>query len=191
MSTSQLRVAETEVHECTTVPDFTFDDMRRALVKGWGETGLHIACTWDEFNQDYFGGELQPIPIFLTQTSPYGHWLGLTCCQNPVTHIALCRPGDGTKLVADCGVLLHEMIHQLLSQRRVCPAHAGAPWRSEIMRLHQKVTGEPLVLVRQRVIKVKQADGSRRSARVSPPGAVTQGKIARWPHSFGLRFSPL
>jgi hypothetical protein len=176
---------------CEMESDYTFADMRRSLVKGWGEIGERIAHTWEAFNVAYFADELRPIPIFLVPCTPFGHMVGWTCCQSEITHIALCKPREGTTLVADCGTLLHEMIHQFLHQRGACPKHAGQPWRDTIIRLHKQITGEPLVLIRQKVIKVRQADGTRRSARQSPKGAVTQGQIARWPHSFGLQFKPL
>jgi hypothetical protein len=83
------------------------------------------------------------------------------------------------------------MIHQLLAQRGTNSKHAGQPWRSEITRLHQQITGRPFVLIRQKVAKIKQPDGSRKSVRITPDGAVTQGEIARWPHSFGLQFHSL
>jgi len=175
----------------TSVSNFTFDEMHRCLVKGWGALGSRVAHTWDEFNVTYFGGELRPIPIFLVPCAPFGHWVGITCCLDEVTHIALCRPRNGKSLVADRGVLLHEMIHQSCHQRGVNSKHAGQPWRDTIMRLHKQITGQPLVLVQQKIVKVRQPDGTRKSVRSSPEGAVTQGAIARWPHSFGLRFEQL
>lgn len=45
-------------------------------------------------------------------------------------------------LVADRGVLLHEMVHQALSERGVSPKHADQPWRDEISRLHLILTGQ-------------------------------------------------
>src|SRR5262245_53145484 len=87
---------------------YTFDEMRRALVVGWGEKGARVAECWLEFNTRYFEGRLLPLPIFLTPATPYGKRLAWTCCAREVTHIALAAPGQGQVLIACRSVLLHE-----------------------------------------------------------------------------------
>jgi hypothetical protein len=38
------------------------------------DLGGRVADAWEEFNRLYFAGKLRPLPVFLTQVSPYGHW---------------------------------------------------------------------------------------------------------------------
>jgi hypothetical protein len=177
--------------------DYTFEEMRRTLVVGWGDLGERTAQCWREFNRLYFADELLPLPIFLTPTLPYGRRVGETCCGNAVTHIALAAPRVGNILVADRGVLLHEMIHQLLHERGQDPGHKDQPWRQEIMRLHLQITGKSIWAGAYTVGKQKCADGERRSVRMNQADpatgreSITQGKIARWPHSLGVRLGHL
>ena len=141
-------------------------------------------------------GGLQPVPIVLTATSPYGHWWGLTT-SNPAHNrahlIELTRPRR-FELQADRGVLLHEMAHQALAERGDSPAHEHGPWCEEIMRLHHAITGKRIWVCPEKVTKLKAAEpgGKRKSVRVQPPdpqtGEASLGRdaIARWPHSVGL-----
>jgi hypothetical protein len=178
--------------------DYTFRDMKRTLVAGWGKDGARAADLWHEYTDTYFAGALKPLPIFFTPSSPYGRMVGWTCCATEMTHIALVKPSVGCKLIADRGVLLHEMIHQSLHQHGLYPKHAGKPWRDEIMRLHRQITGKELFAPPQRIIKVKLADGTRESKRVmddrnAPQGVrlLEQDEIARWPHSCGVDLGSL
>ena len=99
-------------------PDITYAEMKAFLTIGWGKLGQRVAETWLAFNKKHFGGKLQPLPITIVNTSPYGHWLGLTCGSLNRTHlIQLTMPTEAGQLVADRGVLLHEMIHQCLVER--------------------------------------------------------------------------
>jgi hypothetical protein len=177
--------------------DYTFEEMRRALVVGWGELGERTALCWRDFNRLYFANELQPLPIFLTPTMPYGRMLGWTCCGNAVTHIALSSPKDGNVLVADRGVLLHEMIHQFLHERGEFPKHQGQPWCREIMRLHLQITGQSIWAGAYVVRKKKDANGGRQSVRLNQPDretgreSITQTQIAGWPGSLKISLGHL
>jgi hypothetical protein len=172
--------------------DFTFDEMRRCLVRGWGDLGGRTASCWMEFNRQFFDGRLNPLPMFFTPVGPYGGRIAWTCCAYPLTHIALCRPKSGNlKSTADRGVLLHEMIHQHLNERGDNPGHDGQPWRDEIMRLHFEITGNRIFAAAEKVIKVKQEDGRRKSHRVQKDGSKKQTDIARWPHSYGIELGRL
>jgi hypothetical protein len=72
--------------------DYTFDNMRRNLICGWGELGDRTADTWLRYNDRFFRGELKPLPVFFVQIARFGHSIGLTCARHLTTHIALCRP---------------------------------------------------------------------------------------------------
>jgi hypothetical protein len=175
---------------------YTFDEMKRALAAGWGDLGTRVATCWAYYNQLYFDGRLKPLPIFLTQTSPYGNWVGLTCIHDTVTHIALTAPKQGEFLVADRGVLLHEMIHQHLFESGEYPSHDGEPWRRAIMRLHRDITRKELWAGKSTVTK-KRTENGRKSVRFNLPHpetgepSITQEQIARWPNSVGIDLGPL
>src|SRR5262245_35583752 len=176
---------------------YTFRDMMLNLVVGWGATGRAVAKCWWQYNHTYFGGRLRPLPIFLVPTTPYGKRRGWTCCSEALTHIALAAPRHGGVLVTDRGTLLHEMLHQFLFQRREFPSHKGEPWRQGIMRLHQQITGQDIWAGDETVGRVRTEDGGRRSKRIRQPhpetgaASLTQGQIARWPHSVGIDLGPL
>jgi hypothetical protein len=176
---------------------YTYIQMRQALTVGWGPLGARVAKGWLDYNRVYWEDKLKPLPIFLTPTSPYGHWIGLTCCSETVTHIAMTAPRVGKVLVADRNTLLHEMIHQYLFETGQDPKHEGEPWRKEIMRLHELLTGETIWAGAYTVKKVRQANGRRKSVkgnRAEPRAgrpSITQGEIARWPQSLGIRLGSL
>ena len=102
--------------------------------------------TWREFNDLYFAGELQPVPIVLTYMQPFGRRIAF-CSYSPTVPlgvagilqrernanfgrmITLNVPQAGKFLVADNATLLHEMIHQYLSERGESASHDSEPWR--------------------------------------------------------------
>ena len=183
-------------------PRCSFADMRRFLEIGWGDLGLRVASVWADYNERYFAGRLEPIPILLVSTSPYGHWLGCTYCahwKKRAHLIQLTWPSAGRVLVADQGVLLHEMIHQHLAERGVTPKHEAQPWCDEIMRVHEAVTGKRIWATPEIVRKLaKDKDtGKRKSQRIQAPDPVTgrpsldRLEIATWPQSVGLQLGRL
>jgi hypothetical protein len=167
---------------------FTFDEMERNLIIGWGELGRSVARYWKKYNEQYFEDRLQPLPMFLTPVTPYGRFVGWTCTMQDITHICLCAPSIGTILVADKGVLLHEMVHQFLHDNGEYSKHNGEPWRREIMRLNKLLTKKEIWAGASTVIRVKG-----KSKRINKPHPATgiaslrQGQIARWPHSVGIK----
>jgi len=183
------------------MPAITWDEMQRALATGWGELGFRTAETWRDYNQQYFGGRLQPLPVFFTNTTPHGSRLGHCRWKKDASgercrHIALNMPNKAYDLIADRGTLLHMMVHQALHEKELDATHAGEPWRDLIVRLHKQITGERLWAGGQRVVKERQSDGSRKSKRVqmSCPDptaiALNQKQIAQWPLGF-LTLGPL
>lgn len=179
-------------------PDITYAEMKTFLTIGWGELGKRVAEAWRQYNKTYFGNKLQPLPITIVNTSPHGHWLGLTTGSKRGVHlIQLTMPAEGPSLVADRGVLLHEMNHQFLVERGENPKHSGQPWCDQIMRLHYQITGKRLWVAPETVGKVKQEDGKRLSVRrqaccpETGEASIGQRDIASWPHSCGVKLGNL
>ena len=176
------------------VEDMSVSDLRTWMHAAWGTLGERVADAWAVFNVRHFDGSLRPVPIVLTPTAPYGNWVGLTCgggCQSGsrARMIYLTMPSRGSLLIADRGTLLHEMLHCDLIDRGLDTAHDGQPWRDGIVRLSSEL-GKPIVAERTKVGKVK-VDGQWRSRRITPDGSLSQGEIAGWPHSVGLRLGAL
>ena len=172
---------------------FTESNLRDFLRTGWGAAGERVADHFFDLNDRYFAGKIKPVPIVITPTSPHGRWLGLTCGnarQNSASLIYLTRPSRGDSLVADRGVLLHEMIHASLMQRGDDPGHDGQPWRDEITRI-SRACNRTITAMPTKVKKVKMPDGSRKSKRIVQGGSLTQKEIATWPESIGLDFGDL
>src|SRR5262249_60684982 len=97
-----------------------------------------------EFNERFFAGALRPVPLVLTNTLPFGKRLAF-CSYDPDRSgrtITLNVPREHKELLADNGVLLHEMIHQYLNERGDDAAHNSEGWRREIMRLQPDADGK-------------------------------------------------
>ena len=179
----------------TDAKPITTTQMRAFLSTAWGSLGERVADHWELFNDQFFAGGLKPCPICLTPTSPHGHWLGLTCGSkhsHRASVIYITIPRMGRELVADKGVLLHEMTHAALLQRGDDPKHNSRPWCDEITRI-SRIAGKTIVAVPERVMKVKDQSrpSGRRSARKTEPGALTRADLAHWPHSIGLKLGKL
>lgn len=192
---------------------FTFELMREFAVEGWGDVGAAVVDQWAAYNQRFFGGELRPIPLVIEARRPLGNRV-VDCTaggsrSTPRIGGRLIRFNiwlERGKRVADNGALLHAMLHQLLLQRGENAEHSGAPWRREIMRLTEAVTGKPVWAGRSIVKRVPAAkpifaikrDGRGKERRVPivvqrvderPPDdrvALTQQQIARWPEGSGV-----
>lgn len=179
----------------------TFGEMKRFLAIGWGARGGRVADAWRALNREHFKGKLEPIPIILVNTSPYGRWLGCTYCnvkRRRAHLIQLTMPTQEMLLVADRGTLLHEMLHQEITEQGLSPKHEHAPWCHGIMRLHQAITGERIWAAPETVAKLAtDADGKRRSVRKQLPepstgtASLDRAAIAGWPHSLGLDLGAL
>lgn len=181
----------------------SFADMKAFLSIGWGELGETVADSWRQLNKAHFKNALEPLPIILVNTSPYGRWLGCTYCnlKRKRAHlIQLTMPRHRHDaihydLVADRGVLLHEMIHQSLTETGRSPKHEHEPWCEEIMRLHFKLTGKHIFAAPETVTKTKDIDpatGKKKSIRVprrhpeTGKPSIDRMSVATWPHSLGV-----
>jgi hypothetical protein len=188
-------------------PEFTLIDMERFALEAWGEFGMHVVKRWSEFNDRFFGGELHPIPLVLTNTQPYGRRLAF-CSHNPdgphhrtiTVNVPSYRgkPAPATyRLLADNGVLVHEMIHQLLQQRGENSSHMSDGWRAEVMRLTEQIAGRRIWAGRSKTMRVEGDDGKRskiiRANEDGPNGekSLGQDEIARWPHTVGITLGHL
>jgi hypothetical protein len=176
-----------------TMSEFTIDDMHRFAAEAWGPLGAATVNRWREFNGRYFDDQLRPVPLVITNTLPFGKRLAFCSYDSAASGrtITLNVPKDHRQLLADNGVLLHEMIHQALFERGTDPAHASEGWRSEIMRLHELITGSRIWAGRS---ITKRIDG--KMVRINKPKddgteSIKQGPIARWPHSVGINLGAL
>jgi hypothetical protein len=164
---------------------FSVEDMRRFAAEAWGSLGVSIVEQWCEFNAAYFDAALKPVPIVITHAQPFGNRLAF-CSYNIDTGgrtITLNLPKSHNVLVADSHTLIHEMVHQFLFERGEYPAHDGALWRREIMRLTKLITRRDIWAGAS---KTMRRDGRIIRGNASNPetGALSlpQKVIARWPH---------
>jgi hypothetical protein len=173
--------------------------MERFAAEAWGQLGTDTVRKWVEFNDRYFGGKLRPVPLVMTHTQPFGKRLAF-CSYNPGSlgrTITVNVPKDHSMLLADNGVLLHEMIHQHLFERGEDAAHASDGWRREIMRVHMDITGNEIWAGRSMTKRVIGSDGKKsRVVRINESkrdgtGSLGQDEIATWPHSCGVRLGKL
>jgi len=175
---------------------FTVDDMRRFASEAWGELGSTVVDSWCGLNAAYFDGALRPIPIVITNTQPYGRRIGLCSYGGSWRQgrcISLNAPMNGGFLLADNGTLLHEMVHQFLQDRGENSKHAGAPWRREIMRLNESITGHTIWAGQYKQLR---RNGKPTWLNMPNPetgeASLTQTQIARWPHKhFGIDLGSL
>jgi hypothetical protein len=165
---------------------FTFEDMERFATEAWGPLGTNTARKWRVFNERYFAGALKPVPVVFSRTLPFGGMIAF-CSYNPGTHgrtITLSVPSAHDVLLADNGVLLHEMVHQLLFERGENAKHQSEGWRREIMRLTLLLSNTPIWAGRSATVR-----RNGKVVRMNLPNPETgqaslrQKQIAIWPHS--------
>jgi hypothetical protein len=180
------------------VTGFTFTDMELFAAEAWGPFGVDVVARWREFNATYFGGAFRPVPLVITNTQPFGRRIGFCSYSSRGATgggrtITLNVPADHVRLLADNATLLHEMVHQYLFERGEYPAHDGAGWRREIMRLHQLLTGTAIWAGASKTMRI---DGKVVRCNAPHPetghASLRQGEIARWPHDQpGIRLGQL
>jgi hypothetical protein len=176
----------------------TFAEMKKFLSIGWGELGASVADSWLSLNKLHFSNRLEPLPIILVSTSPYGRWVGCTYCDAAKRRahlIQLAMPRQTKALVADRGVLLHEMIHQHLAEQGKSPKHEHKPWCEEIMRLHRAITGNRIYAAPEVVTKTREVEPRTQKPKsirvprrhpVTGSPSIDRMTIATWPHSLAL-----
>jgi hypothetical protein len=158
----------------------SFDDALLIAERCFGELGRKTIFLWQRYNEEYFSGSLEVTPVLYVPTSPYGHWIGLHRADR---NIYLMPPAPSRPWSRVRAVLLHEMIHQNLSQSGKDVRHAGEPWCREIMRISmhfdRKIwAGKYTVRNGQRV---NTAPPLATNARI-----LNQREIASWPHSINI-----
>jgi hypothetical protein len=167
---------------------FTIKDMEKFVEHAWGELGIEVVRKWSEFNARYFGGKLQPIPIIVTPTLPSGKRLAR--CGSGIEPgrrlIRLNVPSKGGHLIADNNSLLHEMVHQCLSERGENSKHTGEPWC--LMRLNKRITGNEIWAGRLTTKLAECPDGKKSKVvtinKPHPDGreSLKRWEIGCWPH---------
>ena len=172
----------------------TIKEVRKAC--GWilGEEGEQIADLWSALNDIVFFGALRPAPISFPQSLPYGHCIGQTICEGGKGEEQI-EIQNGKSFQGKADILLHEMLHQSLSQQNRNISHNSDDWCGEIMRITALIWGEALwasrVQVGKEVIGHKDGRQIRKSVRrqaESPDGVLSapMDLIKTWPDSFGL-----
>lgn len=173
---------------------FTIQTMREFAVEAWGSRGGLVVDAWSTLNERYFDGKLRPVPLVLTNAQPFGRRLAFCSYGSAGRTITLNVPKHALSLVADNGTLLHEMVHQALSEAGEDPTHSSNAWRREIMRLHKQIThGEIIWAGRSTTMRDPR---SKKVVRYNEPGeaglpSITQGQIAAWPEGFGFSLGKL
>jgi len=159
----------------------------------WPRLGPWAYETWERLNSIFFGGELEPCGI-LWGLTPHGHSLGHF---DPRSRIITLHPsnvepkgaspwgmGDvlGTRHTAD--VLLHEMLHQVLTQRHGyrfreagTSSHNNPHWVAEVKRISLLLGYN----VKAEVVRQRRVRGQVRWAAL--PGHLSLVDLATWPHS--------
>jgi hypothetical protein len=141
----------------------------------------------------YFDARLRPVPLVITNTQPFGKRLAFCsyCPDNKGRTITLNVPKHHNHLLADNDTLLHEMIHQRLFECGEDAAHASTGWRREIMRLHELITGHRIWAGRSMTKRIDGKVVRINEAAADGTQSLTQGEIARWPHSAGINLGQL
>jgi hypothetical protein len=163
----------------------TLAQFRELMGWSFGTEGTVMADLWAALNSRCWDGKLEPCPMFFPRPTSYGSWVGLFTAnlQRKTLHIQL-KHSLSTQDKAD--VLLHEMVHQYLSETGQSTKHNAQPWCDEIMRITKQLWS---VEIHASPDSPRKVNG--RSVRVQKPSATGQPsikrkQIANWPHSLGL-----
>lgn len=163
----------------------TVQQLRQMMGWTYGAEGQLMADLWHGFNEQLWGGRLDPAPMWLPTCTTWGRWIGLYSGNAQHQTLAIQVKWQlGVQIRA--GVLLHEMVHQHLHESRQCTAHNAVPWCGEIMRLTRMVWGQ--VIWATPAVPRRVNGKSTRVQRPGPDGmpSITRKQLAGWPHSLGL-----
>lgn len=163
----------------------TREEMLRLMGWSWGVEGVQLAKLWQGLNEKHFDDRLIPLPIWFPSTFPYGCAIGLFSANfdGESLHIQIKR---GMEIGQKANVLLHEMIHQSLSESGQDPSHNGTPWCEEIMRLAKEIWD---VSIWASPCSPRKIGGkSQRIQKESSGGdeSISRKAIATFPDSLGL-----
>lgn len=172
----------------------TYAEVRRYTAWTWGQAGEYAADEFMRLNRKHFAGSIPPMPIVIGITA-FGHCIGLTRGHS-TPRISLAselfngsdRQPGGPLSVAD--TLIHEMLHAFLMLRGKEPGHNFGPWCRMIAELTPDLAGvelkaEPVGTMRVPNPERDTDPGAPKTKviRQAKPGCLTQGQLARWPHS--------
>lgn len=152
----------------------------------WPSYGAWAYEEWRRLNLLCFGGELSPVGV-LWGLTPHGRSQGHYRAEDQTItlHLSLIENGSLLDKHHASDVLLHEMVHQRISELDMpstgTSAHNCQAWVSEVNRISPLLGLE----VRAAVVRQKRIDGK---VRWSPEvGFLSQKELAEWPHSVRLR----
>ena len=131
-------------------------------------------------NQSGAHFDLPRLPLVVGLTA-YGKCIGLTRYREVPRITVASGVFSSTRMVDD--VLVHETLHASLILAGANPDHDSADWCRSIVTLSPAIAGESVLAVPDKVIKVPNGAGGRKSAQVHPRGAPRGPRAgARWPH---------
>lgn len=166
-------------------PGLSLEHMTHLVESAFGSRGRYLVDCWSVYNRGFFAGELRPIPIILLWSSGSRLQDGQTQYGRGFTfNIQIKRALSPAQART---ALLHQMVHQYLAERNTDPKHSGRAWRDEIERLSHLVFCIHVRAAGSRVVKVRQADGTRTSQRSGPDtshfNVLNDDQIRHWPHA--------
>ena len=168
--------------------EMDFATVRLVARSAFGEPGAHLADLWREYNDTFFGSALRPILITRSRVFAFGHCIGQTHYGDDyIDRRLVIKSLKAAVCPKQREVLIHEMLHQALFERRVSPRHAGQEWCDEIMRLTRLLGGK---IWAGKYTVLREGKLTRRGNKPPPPNftgrCLTQLEIAGWPHSIGI-----
>ena len=173
----------------------SYADYRQAAAWLWGEAGEYAADESARLNREFFAGSIPPLPIVIGLTA-YGRCIGLTRVHVIPPRITLAselfngslRTQGGPLMVSD--TLIHEMLHAFLMLRGENFDHNQAPWCRMITELSPELAGREILAAPVGTVRVPNPGRETnpkapktKVARRHLPGYLSQGELARWPHS--------
>lgn len=169
----------------STRDDFSYNDMLKLMRWTNGEEGELITKLWSALNQKHFDNVLKPLPLWFPSLFPYNKTAGRFTANLEGQSLSI-QIKAGMTLQDKSDVLLHEMIHQYLSESDLNPNHNALPWCNQIMRLSKDIWDKTIWASPSVPRKVNGI--SKRIQKPSSEGSpsIPLADIASWPHSIDL-----